>query len=182
MSKIFCFCGAHGTGKSSILEKLKEESYPIKVIEGNSRKYIKDYEAQKDNEEFGNHAIQHLVAEDLYTKIYKEVISNKYAIFSRSPIDTLSYSMSNGLAPYMQELWKKRIEDLKEKIIYFYTPIEFDIEDDGIRGSNKEHQEKIDKMMSQNLNELVHSQNVWVVTGTIEERVEIVKKIIQRYL
>ena len=169
---IFCFVGAHGTGKSTILEALKNK-LDIPVIEGNSRKYIKNYEVDR------NDIIQNLVAEDLYTQIYKKILSNQNAIFSRSPVDTFSYSIVNNLSPYMQELWKERIKDLSQNIVYFYTPIEFDLIDDGVRGSDREHQNEVDLTMSNTLKEL--SLRFHVVIGTADNRLKTVEELIKSY-
>jgi len=165
--KILCLVGSHGTGKSTILENLKEK---YTVIDGNSRKYLKQYKAEKTDD------IQCQISEGLFTLINKQILNEEFAIFARSPIDTLSYAMETNSAPFMWNIWIDKIETLIPHIQYCYLPIEFELINDGVRGSDVEHQKEIDRRIEANLRAL--NIGYEVVTGTIEERVKKIEEII----
>ena len=169
--KILCLVGAHGTGKTTILNELKDK---YTIMDGNSRKYIKKYEGLKTDD------IQCQISEGLFQLINHQIFNKEFAIFSRSPIDTISYAQETNSAPFMWEIWRDKINDLTPYIEYCYLPIEFELEDDGVRGADPKHQKEIDRRIQANLRGF--NVNYTEISGNLEKRIQKVKEIIDRCL
>ena len=71
-----------------------------------------------------------------------------------------------------------------EDIVYFYVPIEFDVEGDGFRSTNEEFRAEVDKNISElfeYMEELHMGLNVFALRGTVEERLETMEEIMKNY-
>lgn len=183
MNKIFAFCGASGTGKSTLLKYIKD-NYDIEVKELSGRDFL------PKNNSYDKTLTDEIQSQIVYNRLIetsKAVINNlkneKSIVFSRSNLDTLSYSMVLNKAEFLNNLQKKEIESLKEYIIYFYLPIEFDMKEEGdiVRGLNKEVQEKTDQCIRKIITEFKLWSNVYTLTGNVEERLNDLDLIFQKY-
>ena len=171
--------GSHGTGKSTLANKLAEE-LDLTVVESVAR--ILDKPLEYISSEITR---QEIICE---TSIWDfKRWKNVDAVFTRTPLDTLAYAMSLPYSNKREEL----MEDVTTKIIhdtdvmkmirngiFVYLPIEFGLEDDGTRPIGDTYQKLIDENMRRVLNQF--GITPLVVTGSVEERVRTVLEYIDK--
>lgn len=169
------FTGAHGTGKTTILNEFKNKGK--NVITEVVRNLAKD--GVKINE-MGDEKGQKKIF-STYEKLLSE--QTEY-ISDRGLIDVLAYSMHlNKKGLVSDKLVKSQFNALKkfvknnQDIIYCYFPIEFDVVDDGVRSLDEDYRKEIDD----NIKEILISLGApWVtVRGGVEARVNMVNMIYQ---
>lgn len=175
--KRYALCGAHGTGKTTILKDLEDiltNKLDIKPIfnTSNARKL---FEMGVKINDKGDDFVQYVVQASHVSRFAEP---NWFA--DRCVVD--------GFA-YMEASWRKKLISQKcWDTVYtlmhaftplytqiFYVPIEFEMESDGIRKVDIEYQQEIDRYMSTILK---NYNNVTIVKGSREERKEIVLKYI----
>lgn len=182
MNKIFAFCGASGTGKSTLLKYIKE-NYNIEVKELSGRDFLpKDNSYDKTlTDEIQTKIVYNRAIET--AKALADLTKDKSIVFSRSNLDTLSYSLVLHKAESLNDLQKKEIESLKDYIIYFYLPVEFDMKDENdiVRGTNKDVQRDTDKNIRLIINQFNLWNHVYTLTGSVKERTDELDEIFSKY-
>ena len=183
------FIGAQGTGKTTLLNQLAEES--IKVDSGINFKIITNVvrnlvetEGVKINKK-GSSKSQNIIFEkyfDIFTSLdgYIDWVSD------RSLIDVVAYTKylydhkkSSKKCYEAQIKWLKLWYDRDPKIkntIFVYFPIEFEVVGDGTRSLDEEYRREIDNNIKSILEEL--GINYYVMEGTQDERLEMMKNIV----
>lgn len=161
--------GAHGTGKSTILNELKKITNDYYITDGFGRplKEISDLLQLTPRE------TQIIVNTITKHRWENDVISDKL-ICTRSVIDEWVYAKLFGFDDMLEcrkEIFRNS-DYTKSK--YFYIPIEFPLEEDGVRYSGVELQQKCDELMRQWIEEF--NLDVVTLTGTVEQRVETLLK------
>ena len=169
------FTGAQGTGKTTILNYYKEQGSLVitEVVRNLSKKGVK---INRDGDEDGQ------------TKIFKEYkkllgVRDFQGYFSdRGLIDVVAYTkqlVTEGKVS--QEFYEKQVKNLKKfiadnpDIVYLYFPIEFAIEDDGVRDTDENYRNTIDA----NIRSLMEECNIPMITiaGSVEDRIGRVDKV-----
>lgn len=164
--------GSHGTGKSTLLAELKKDFSSLYVTDGFSRpvKIIKDKLLINQREE-------QIIINELSKWNWENNINNPFYMSTRSIVDCYIYSKVLGF----KDLAKDCIEDFyrtkHNKIKFFYIPIEFDLEDDGVRFIDKKFQKKVDLEIKMFFFE--NFIDPIVVKGSVEERISIISKHIK---
>jgi predicted ATPase len=167
--KRYALCGAHGTGKTTILKDLEQDlsaKYDISPIfnTSNARKL---FEMGIKINDSGDDFVQYVVQASHVSRFAEK---NWFA--DRCVID--------GFA-YMEAAWRKKLISSKcWDVVYtlmdtfiplytqiFYIPIEFKMEDDGIRKVDTAYQEEIDVYIK---HVIKNHDNITIVTGSREER------------
>ncbi len=167
--KKYALCGAHGTGKTTILKDLENAlilEHDISPIfnTSNARKL---FELGVKINDSGDDFVQYVVQASHVSRFAEK---NWFA--DRCVID--------GFA-YMEAAWRKKLISTKcWDVVYtlmdafiplytqiFYVPIEFKMEDDGIRKVDTEYQEEIDTYIK---HVIKNCNNVTIITGSREER------------
>jgi nicotinamide riboside kinase len=173
MSKI-TIIGSHGVGKTTLIKRLKLLYQELNFIDEVARnlqiKYGKSTRNMNDDEKskFQLEAMQTQI--DLENK-HDDYISDHCAI---------SYLPYSTELPVYSEL-KAKIRDqylpILRELKIIYIPIEFELENDGLRFTTNEYQQYIDETLV----DLLHKYNLKYITisGTIEERLEQIAKIIR---
>jgi len=148
--KIFCLCGASGTGKSTILNHVREIYGKIKVEEVSARPFLPE---DTDYVNSLTEQSQVLITQNRFVSFIEGMRSEKPVLFSRSPIDSLAYEIVLNKAPYIQNLLERQILATKDLIHYIYIPVEFAMEetDDIVRGSNDLVQDSTDATIMKTL-------------------------------
>ena len=160
--------GSHGTGKTTLLKKIEEYHYgddlPV-ISDGDSRT------VQNFNIEIGGKLSdreQQILINRMSDARWHEQIRTKHLFQTRSPLDHYAYCEALG----WKDLAKERLEFFKasdwKKVQFFYLPIEFELEDDGVRYSGLDFQLEIDETLLSLIKEL--DIPVTVLTGSIEQR------------
>ena len=188
MSRLFTFTGAQGVGKTTILNEVIKEYKDMETITNVVRSLHND--GVKINKK-GNGKTQQLIYDTLkkeyinylYNASYEDI--NSGCISDRSLVDVVAYTK------YLYERGKasinsydEQLKDLKEWAIYhrcgckhIYIPIEFPAVEDSVRDIDEEYRKEIDK----NIKWLLRECNIdyYILEGTIEERTEMMKNIIE---
>ena len=163
------FTGAQGTGKTTLVNALAERG--IRTI---SIAREQATETGWTSETPGSVEYQ----KELYDKLYKAISSKKSYLSDRALSCVAAYTFKHALNNPEDASFKKLAESQYKKFCKFhndnpdvlivYTPIEFEIESDGLRNTNKEDQAQIDFLIKNILD--TTGAEYLTVTGTVEER------------
>lgn len=170
------FTGAQGTGKSTLLNEL------IKLPPCNQ--YIRASNPQRTLKEYTNNfkinQDTDFLSQISITSCYSlELISNPNYITDRSLIDTFAYmyasdNISIDHKHYIEDTFKKVISLYD---IIFYTPIEFEAEEDGVRVTDLKYRTLIDMYCRRFLDE--HYPNYITLSGSVDERLDTIFKTLK---
>jgi len=163
--------GSHGVGKTTLLKYLSEKNPDVVVTDGTSR-IVKSF-----NEEIGGRLSdreQQLLINRISDAQWNNEIKTENLFSTRTPLDHYAYSLACGMPDYAAERLRLLLRSDYKKVKFFYIPIEFDIEDDGVRYTDKEFQKQIDETLVSLIEKLDIS--VIKLTGSVEERLETLLK------
>lgn len=170
-----CFSGAQGTGKTTLVELLSKRLSDYKVAENPRRLLSSKLSTFKINKEG-----------DIYSQSFMsgyiayEILSNEDILSDRSMLDAFAYTLLNENMSKLkkQQMIKMYVEVLKSQDITFYTPIEFMLEQDGVRDTNLKYQKEVDKLIRR----LANKYNVKLIklTGTVEKRYNKILKTLEK--
>ena len=159
--------GTHGVGKSSLLKAVKEQRPDLIINDGDSR-VVKNF-----NKSIGNKLTdkeeQLLINTFSDTKWHQQVALDNLCL-TRTPLDHYAYASLLGwhdLAGSRLNLFE---ESDWESIKFFYIPIEFDLEDDGVRYVDPDFQKEVDCVLRAQIKRF--NINVIELSGSIENRVK----------
>jgi len=185
--------GAHGTGKTTLANKLNE-LLGITVVESVSREFHKDMKYLDDagildgrvSKVAKTSALQNVMCSMSRWDYMRWINVDEAIIMTRCPLDTIAYAGAD--ANVSDDIYIQNLNILKENqefmnslksSLFVYLPIEFDIEDDGTRPMDKMFQKKVDACMRNLMYEFQITP--LVVTGTVKERVEqIIVKMVSK--
>lgn len=176
--------GAHGTGKTTLANKLNE-LLGITVVESVSREFHKDMKYLEDagildgrvSKVAKTSALQNVMCSMSRWDYMRWINVDEAVIMTRCPLDTIAYAGAD--ANVSDDIYIQNLNILKENqefmdslksSLFVYLPIEFGIEDDGTRPMDKMFQKKVDACMRNLMYEFQITP--LVVTGTVKERVE----------
>ena len=162
------FTGSHGTGKTTLLNEMKSDHVTItEVVRRLAKAGVKINEA-------GDMHTQELI----WCAYESEFDSHEDFISDRSFIDVLAYTYHlyhrnrdeyAKLVRAMEVYIKNWIEEVDPIIVYF--PIEFGIDDDGIRSCDPTYQKEVDGYIRRILdNPNIVPKGYYVIRGSVESR------------
>ena len=170
---LISFSGAQSTGKTTLLNKLKEDKNlsNYKFIDEITRNIQR--KGYKINE-MGDSETQKLIMDS-----HLENSELESAILDRCSLDGLCYTeylynkgnISEDVMNYTKDIFEKTIK--KYNIIFYLKP-EFEIVNDNVRSTDKEFQNEIVKLFDKNIEK--YNINVIQLTGSIEERLKTIYK------
>lgn len=165
--------GAQSTGKSTLLNALKQEYSNIQFIEEITRELkAQGYKINEDGND--DTQIQIMNLHKKYSTLSED------AIYDRCALDGIVYTQylyDNG--NISEEVYQTSLE-IFEEIINRYDKIcylkpEFDIVDDGERSTNKSFRDDIVDLFEQYID--MYNLDVIVLTGSVEERIRQFKEV-----
>lgn len=176
--------GAHGTGKSTLANALSKVC-GMPVVESVAREFFKDWKYMEDNDIIDPrmpqsnivNTKQNILCSMSRWDFMRWVNAKVPCIMTRCPLDTIAYAMAdskvNGKMIENNLEILQKYEDFNNAIkrsLFVYLPIEFALEDDGMRPTDKDFQKNVDGAMRS----LMYDFKITplVVTGSVEERVE----------
>ena len=182
---IICFCGAHSTGKSTLVEFFRGKEGFV-CLDSCTRSTISDRERKIDG-------VSSL--DDTQLRMMKGVKSrmaeivemnqkdpSKVYCMDRCVFDFLSYTK----AFYQKGLLKKQVyEEIVEGCeglwanidVFFYLPIEFKIVDDGVRSLDEDLRQTVDRNVRDSL--FWYPVQAVELTGTVLQRVKKVEEVVE---
>lgn len=157
--------GSHGTGKSTLLKALKTTLPQFYITDGVSRP------VQEVGTLCGlNRKSKQAVMNHITEWIWNNSIDQSNYISTRSIIDAIVYSEAQGwfdLADKAREIFEA--SDY-HKVKYAYIPIEFELEDDGVRFTDVEFQKDIDQRMLKFIEQ--YNLDITELRGSVDNRVQ----------
>lgn len=170
------FTGAQGTGKTTVLNFFQEQGMNVitEVVRNLAKKGVN---INKNGDEKGQTKIF-----KEYEKLLGELDFNGY-ISDRGLVDVVAYTVYLSKHGKISEKFAdkqikalKKFRDANPDITYCYFPIEFPVEDDGVRDMDEEFRVEIDNIIRY-LMETCSIQPI-VIRGDVEYRIEKVKRLI----
>ena len=174
------FTGSHGTGKTTLVNELKKFDL------------FKDYYVNKSFNRLLSAELKHYKKAPEMNIINQstilgfkswEVLQYKNYIGDRAVIDTFGYINSNIDKNISEDEIKLLHKTFSPTINYydyiFYIPVEFYIEDDNFRPTDRGYQKKVDEEIFKYLkkNKIKHYE----ITGCVKERIDKIMDIINGY-
>jgi predicted ATPase len=157
--------GAHGVGKTTLLNELNRARPEIYTSDGFSRPV----------KEFGvlDNRYQQILINKLTLWRWREDYLKKNCLYGRSIIDSIAYSKALFDLNLTKEIYYLS-ETLKDIENFFYIPIEFAITDDKVRPLDIQFQKDIDNALLQ----IIEEFNIKAITlsGSVEERFNQINK------
>lgn len=169
-------CGASGTGKTTVLNKFKEEGFD--VVTEVVRTLVKE-KGIKINE-MGDEEGQKIIFDAV-----DESVKNDYIVADRCWVDVLAYTAwsvkqetidKSIMMPFIEHFIDSMTYQ-ENNVLFVYFPIEFPVTDDGVRSTDEEYRKSIDIYIKGILKE--SGYHYITVHGTPEERVEQIKKAVR---
>lgn len=176
--------GAHGTGKSTIIQKLQEKYPDYPIMESMARPL---HSGLRQCRLGISRKSEQILLNELSIRLHENTHKVLEALSTRSLIDQILYNkfVSPELpTEYMREIWSK---DYRHTGFIFYVPIEFPLVSDECRNgiwSDPEIQLEYDRDVKLFLEKELESgrltqKQIVTLTGTVEERVRtLIEKII----
>lgn len=164
--------GSHGVGKSTLMKEFALENPNYYCTDGFSRPIRESCLKQNLSKE-----IEQVLINDMTIWGWKNNLLRENYLTTRSIIDALIYSGAFKIedeAQRLYEIWKDTYIDAMNNIKFFYIPIEFPLEDDGVRFTDTSFQFEIDSKLYQFLKSEKVDFNI--LTGSVEDRLSILKE------
>jgi len=167
------FAGAQGTGKTTLVLEMLKEMPDFKQYNNIHRLLAQNLDDFNLNQDANN--ISQIVATACTTV---QMMTQDKIIADRTLIDTFAYT---DLAKKVTNKWE--IENtfapaLKFYDIIFYCPIEFEMEEDGVRDGDQWFRNQIDQRIKHHLDH--YNMNYVTLTGTIEERMNQIREALTK--
>jgi deoxyadenosine/deoxycytidine kinase len=173
------FTGTHGTGKSTLLNKILEE-YP-------------QFQGQHENFSDAGKFFQDKLLETLnkdalqlffYARHLFRIRANKHLVSDRAVLDALCYAKYEYKQGNLSEVMLNFLEEVSFELLekydcLFWLRPEFELVGENKRPENVEFQTAIDKIFEE------YMQRVTIpvirLTGSVEERMQIIREEIKKY-
>lgn len=178
---IVSFTGAQSTGKTTLLNILKEKNKDIKFVDEVTRRIKRDYNLPINED--GNNLTQFMIMADHISNMYRKY-DGELVILDRCVVDGLVYTQwlfaNRKVNSAMNDIAIDIYNSLYDKydIIFYTDPADVGLVDDGERSADKKFRDDIINSFEHRIKEL---NNVVVLSGTVEERLDTVKKTFEKY-
>lgn len=172
--------GAHGTGKSTLIEPLREY-YQLQTLQRTVRNFWED-SGVVDFEKLPSDVRAIFQKHLLLNQLDKEnTLWESGFITDRSVLDYLGYAVvSSTMSDIDLKLYKALIrERLLQYDYILYLPVEFPAEVEYLR-AHPDSQNKVAEVLEEHLALWLRPEQYCIVRGSVEERLEIIKSYIQK--
>jgi nicotinamide riboside kinase len=173
MSKI-AIIGSHGVGKTTLIQRLKTLYPELNFIDEVARDLQIQY--GKSTRDMNDEEKSKFQLEAMQLQIDKEKGLDSY-ISDHCAISYLPYSTELPVYNELKSKIREQYLPVLNQLQIIYIPIEFGLENDGLRFATDEYQQYIDETLVN----LLHRYNLkyTTITGSIEERMEQIEMIIK---
>lgn len=178
---IVSFTGAQSTGKTTLLNHLVERNPDVTFVEEVTRRVKRLYDVPINED--GGDVTQFLIMADHVQNLFSKDKS-ELTIFDRCAVDGVVYTrwlqLEGMVSAEVYTACCKIYESIIDKydVIFYTDPADVELVDDGERSANKKFRDDIIKLFNDRLKQL---DNVVVLSGTVEERLETVKKTVESF-
>ena len=182
---IVSFTGAQSTGKTTLLNKVRDLNPTLNFVDEVTRRIKREYDLPIN--ESGGDITQSMIMTDHIANVYRRY-DGFDIVLDRCAMDGVVYThwlYNHGKVSKATLMWAKKVyEDLigKYDIVFYTSPADVPLVDDGERSVNKEFREEILSLFDDYIYDLIidnKSDNVCTVEGTVEERMKYIKKVLE---
>tara|TARA_R110001606_G_scaffold371771_2_gene528646 strand:- start:1374 stop:1931 length:558 start_codon:yes stop_codon:yes gene_type:complete len=178
---IASFTGAQSTGKTTLLNILKEKNNDITFIDEVTRRIKREYNLPINED--GGELTQFMIMADHIANVYRKYDS-EVVILDRCVVDGLVYTQwlyaNSKVDSLMNDIAINIYNSLYNKydVIFYTDPEDVELVDDGERSADKKFR---DDIITNFENRIKRLNNVVVLKGTVEKRLETIKKTFEKY-
>lgn len=168
------FVGAQGTGKTTLVNKLltMDEFVEYKQYT-NVQRILHDYLGEK----FPHSSKTNNVSQaSISSNFVLQLLQNTNIICDRSLIDTFVYAKLSENVSDWRFIENTFADALDLYDVIFYTPYEFDVEEDGFRDANKDYIKLVDYTIKYYIEKYKNKVKIVEVNGSVEDRIEMIKR------
>lgn len=178
-------CGAHSTGKTTLINAMRQIRPEVEVIGGVVRGLIRRgyrFGLETDMESMMAYACAQFEQERRAASSAAPVI-----LSDRVLLDGVAYVQANqgwvGAKQWKSRLQIKFLRAVAEQELMFYdavvhVPIEFPLEDDDVRPTSEEYQRRVDDRLRLLTDSISEQLPIRRVSGTLEQRLEQLNSIL----
>lgn len=177
MAKVIAFCGAHGTGKSTIVNELRKDPRCI-CIDSVTRTQTSQAERRidkklKDLDQTQLNILEAIkVNAEKIRELKESLPDDKILVMDRSSFDFYAYSKNFFAKNLLTHRTMNEIEDELPNLVdfvdlFYYLPIEFNLVDDGVRNMDEDLRKGVDRVIRE---QLFWTGRTVELTGTLQRR------------
>jgi len=181
---IISFTGAQSTGKTTLLNLIKDLNPYLDSIDEVTRRIKREYNLPINED--GGDITQTMIMSDHIANIFRKYDSD--VIFDRCALDGVVYTQwlyNKGKVSKEVLQWAKKIYNTlidKYDAIFVTSPEDVPLVDDGERSVDIDFREEIIDIFNMYIDDIkIYSRevNLFVVEGSIEERMKYIKNILE---
>jgi predicted ATPase len=179
---IFSFSGAQSTGKTTLLNHLQKLNPDINFVSEVTRLVRREYNVPINEE--GTDITQTLIMSKHLENIFNTENRNKNCILDRCSLDGIVYthwlcneaSVNMHVYNFARYVFKETMSHYET--IFYTSPDDVKIEDDGERSINSDFRDEIIKLFNQYM--ALYSGKIVILKGTVEERLIQIKETLAK--
>jgi nicotinamide riboside kinase len=181
---IISFTGAQSTGKTTLLNLIKDYNPYLESIDEVTRRIKREYNLPINED--GGDITQTMIMSDHIANIYKKYDND--VVLDRCALDGVVYTQwlhNKGKVSKEVLLWAKKIYNTlidKYDVIFITSPNDVPLVDDGERSIDKDFRDEIIDIFNMYIDDMkIYSRevNLFVVEGSIEERMKYIKNVLE---
>jgi len=183
---IISFTGAQSTGKTTLLNLIRDKTYDFNYVDEVTRRIKREYNLPIN--EGGGDITQSMIMADHIANVYKKG-DHDVTVLDRCAVDGVVYTQwlyNNGQVKkatldHAKLIFEMLIEEYDA--IFITSPVDVELVDDGERSTNIEFREDIQSLFDMYIGHLMvdnKDENVFVVAGTVEERMNYIQKVLAK--
>ncbi|MDB4430316.1 ATP-binding protein [bacterium] len=176
---IVSFTGAQSTGKTTLLNKIRDLNPNLNFIDEVTRRIKREYDLPINED--GGDITQSMIMTDHIANMYRKYDGD--VILDRCAVDGVVYThwlydkllISEDVFNWSQLIYNQ----LKSKydVIFYTSPEDVSLVDDGERSIDVQFRNDIIRLFEERLAE---SDNVVRLSGTVEERLKYIKEVLDK--
>ena len=184
---IISFSGAQSTGKSTLLNHLRPLNADIKFVPEVTRLVKREYNLPINED--GTDVTQMMIMSEHLRNAYNREYSESNVIMDRCSLDGIVYTHwlcdNSGLNmqtyTFAQNIFSKTIENYD--IIFYTSPDDVLLEDDGERSANEKFRTEIIKLFADYMSSLstLDRDKVVILKGSVQDRLITIKNTLKLY-
>ena len=183
---IISFTGAQSTGKTTLLNLIRDKTYDFNYVDEVTRRIKREYNLPIN--EGGGDITQSMIMADHIANVYRKG-DHDVTVLDRCAVDGVVYTQwlyNNGQVKkatldHAKLIFEMLIEEYDA--IFITSPVDVELVDDGERSTNIEFREDIQSLFDMYIGHLMvdnKDENVFVVAGTVEERMNYIQKVLAK--
>ncbi len=183
---IISFTGAQSTGKTTLLNLIRDKNYEFNYVDEVTRRIKREYNLPIN--ESGGDITQSMIMADHIANVYRKG-DHDVTVLDRCAVDGVVYTqwlynneqVKKATLDHAKLMFQMLVD--KYDAIFITCPVDVELEDDGERSTNVKFREDIQSLFDMYIGHLMvdnMDKNVFVVAGTVEERMNYIQKVLAK--